>query len=135
MLEEDNEIKPSNNTEMYLQRIARDIREVRNLLTASGNASKDAESEIPEKMRRFSMYMHDMRDILYMYHETGQPPPTYIMTEVERVSDRYKHLLDDLNNDGGAFEQVRRDMTQRGGNRYDHSKLLPKETKDETGNG
>jgi hypothetical protein len=119
---------------MYLERIARDLQKILGLLTQSTNARLEAESEIPEKMRRFSMYMHDIRDILYMYHETGQPPPEYVMAEARRCDDRYRHLLQDLNTDTGAFEKVRQEMSQREGNRWDHSRLFPKqEAKDETG--
>jgi hypothetical protein len=132
-MDEDKEEKISDN--VYLKQIARDIREVRNLLTASGSAAKEAQSEIPENVWRFAMYMHDIRDFMQMYHETGLPVPDHIKAEVERCSDRFKHILEDLNKDGGAFEQVRRDMTQRGGNQYDHTRLLSKETPNETRNG
>lgn len=123
-------------TNAYLARIARDLQKLLSLMTQSTNARLEAESEIPEKMRRFSMYMHDIRDILYMYHETGQPPPDYVMAEARRVDDRYRHLLMDLNTDLGAFEKVRQEMSQREGNRWEHTKLFPKQEKvDETGNG
>ena len=116
-------------SEVYLERIARDMREIRNLLTTFVNSSVEAESEVPEKMRRFTMYMHDMHDIMHMYHETGHEPPEYVKSEVRRCDDRYRHLLEDLNTDTGAFERVRQEMSQRTGNRWDHSRLLPKEDK------
>jgi hypothetical protein len=45
---------------------------------------------------------------------------------MERCDDRYRQLLEDLNADLGAFERIRAEMSKRTGNRWDHSKLLPK---------
>jgi hypothetical protein len=112
-----------------LQRIARDMQAIRSMLTEVVNYMKDAESEIPEKMRRFIMYFHDVRDMVSMYREIGADVPGYVMREIERCDDRYRHLLEDLKTDTGAFEKVRQEMTQREGNRWDHSRLLPKENK------
>jgi len=114
-------------SEAHLKNMARDIQALRSMLTEVVNYMKEAESEIPEKMRRFMMYFHDVHDIKYMYEEHGQPPPTHVVREIERCDDRYRHLLDDLHLDSGAFEKVRQDMTKRAGNRWDHSRLLPKE--------
>jgi hypothetical protein len=113
----------------FLARIARDMQAVRSMLTEVVNYMKDAESEVPEKMRRFIMYMHDVHDIMHMYHETGHEPPEYVKAEARRCDDRYRHLLEDLNGDTGAFERVRQEMSKRAGNRWDHSRLLPKEDK------
>jgi septation ring formation regulator EzrA len=126
----DDQPKPSkygDASEAYLQNIARDMQALRSMLTEVVNYMKDAESEIPEKMRRFMMYFHDVHDIKYMYEEHGQHPPDHVMREIERCDDRYRHLLEDLNLDTGAFERVRQEMSKRAGNRWDHSRLLPKE--------
>ena len=85
---------------------------------------KEAESEIPEKIRRFMMYYHDLHDLKNLHHESGIEPPAYILREIERCHDRYRHILEEMHGDQGAFERVRQDMTQRGGNRYDYSKQL-----------
>lgn len=113
--------------EAHLKAMARDIQALRSMLTEVVNYMKEAESEIPEKMRRFMMYFHDVHDIKYMYEEHGQPPPAHVVKEIERCDDRYRHLLEDLNLDTGAFERVRQEMSKRTGNRWDHSRLLPKE--------
>jgi hypothetical protein len=107
-----------------LKEIARDIRAMRLDMQKVVNYMVDAESEVPEKMRRFTMYFHDVRDFIEMHRSLGQDPPEHILREIERCSDRFKHLLKDLFKDAGAFEKVRRDMTERGGNRYDHTKLI-----------
>lgn len=125
--------KPDDNA--YSQRMARDIQDIKSELRTIINAIRDAESEVPEKIRRFMMYFHDVRDMISMYREIGQEAPLYVKQEIERCDDRFRHLLEELNQPGGAFEKVRRDMTQKEGNRWDHGKLLPKqEPTDETGN-
>lgn len=118
----------SDTTEAQIANMARDIQAMRSMLTQVINSIADAESEVPEKMRRFVMYYHDIHDMVVMYESHGSQAPAHLRQEMERCDDRYRHLLEDLHTDGGTFEQVRRDMTQRGGNRWDHSKLLPKET-------
>lgn len=111
----------------YLARLAKDMQAIRSMLTEVVNYIKDAESEVPEKMRRFMMYYHDVKDMVDMYHSLGTTPPTYVLREIERCDDRYRHLLEDLQTDTGTFEKVRQEMSRRSGNRWDHSRLLPKE--------
>jgi hypothetical protein len=113
----------------YLQRLSQDMRVVRNLLTEAIAYMKDAESEIPEKTRRFMMYFHDVHDIFYLYTQTGQEPPKHIKQEIERCHDRYVHILDDMYSDMGAFERVRQEMAERKGNRYDHTRQVTYETR------
>lgn len=99
---------------------------IRRLLTDVVNYARDAESEIPEKMRRFMNYMHDVHDIKFMYEETGHDVPDYVLKEMERLHDRYRQLLKELHLDGNAFEKVRRTMAEDPENRYDHTRLLSK---------
>ena len=115
--------------EADLHAISRDIRELTLMLREVVKYMKDAESEVPEKMRRFIMYFHDVHDIWWLYVQTGHEPPKHIRTEIERCSDRYKHILDDLYGDQGAFERVRQEMSKRAGNRYDHSRMVSYETR------
>lgn len=110
--------------DLSIARIARDMRAVLLEIREVTRYMKDAESEIPEKARRFIMYYHDVHDIYWLYHENGQEPPTFLRQELERCADRYRHIVQELFEDGGTFEQVRKDMTKRGGNRYDHSRQI-----------
>lgn len=112
----------------YLRDISRDIREVRNLLTTFVNAQSAAESEVPESLRRFMTYYHDVHDIKYMYEEHGITPPAWVLVEIRRCDDRYRHLLEDEYSDLGKLEKVRQDMANRPGNRWQHERLLPKDT-------
>jgi hypothetical protein len=114
--------------------MARDIKHLRSMMTRIANAIDEAQSEVPEKMRRFTNYMHDIHDVTYMYEQRGLVIPAWIAREMERCDDRLRQLLEDLHADAGAFEQVRREMTERGGNRWDHTRFLPKGTKNEAGN-
>ena len=85
---------------------------------------RDAESEIPEKMRRFVTYMHDVHDITIMYETRGIPIPQYILREMERCDDRYRQLLKDLNLEGGHFAKVRAEMAKDTENKWDHTRRI-----------
>ena len=113
--------------EIYLKQIARDIFELLKHIREITHYMKEAESEVPEKMRRFIMYFHDVHDLRDLYHQAGIEPPPHILREIERCSDRFRHLVHDLYEDTGAFEKVRQEMSKREGNRYDHTRLLTKE--------
>ena len=110
-----------------LFRIARELRTIRILASQVVNASVKAESEIPESIRRFVTYMHDVHDVCYMYESRGLQPPPWVHREMERCDDRYRQLVAELNAAGGAFEKIRREMAKDPENRWDHTKLLPKE--------
>ena len=112
--------------EVYLERISRDIATILSLVSKAVNAMVEAESEIPEKMRRFMNYMHDLHDVKYMYEELGHPVPQHLKDELERCDDRYRQLLKIMHTDGGAFEKIRREMAKDPENRWDHTRLLAK---------
>ncbi len=104
--------------------IYEDIKQLRQMMSKVVNYMVDAESEIPEKMRRFIMYMHDVHDIKNLYEEHGQTVPPYIMREMERCDDRYRQLLTEQHVDGGTFEKVRREMAKDTENRWDHTRRI-----------
>lgn len=83
-------------------------------------ATEVAECEVPENIRRMTMYYHDMLHIKRAYEEVGQPPPSFILVEVERVHDRLKYLLEEARKPGGAFHKVMEEMEATGDNRYSH---------------
>jgi hypothetical protein len=113
-----------------LQRIARELKTIREGMGSVLFAIKDAESEVSEKMRRFIMYMHDVHDVSYMYETRGVPIPEHIRREMERCDDRYRQLLEEAHTDGGTFEKVRREMAKDPNNRWDHTRQLAKPTGD-----
>ena len=121
---------PENNPTDHdvLLRIARELKDIRAQLSSVLFSIKEAESEVPEKMRRFIMYMHDVHDISYLYESRGVPVPEHVMRELERCDDRYRQLLVELHMDGGTFERVRREMASDPLNRWDHTRQLSKPT-------
>ncbi len=116
-----------------LARIARELTTIRQLCSEAVNDMRNAEVEIPEKMRRFMNYMHDVHDVKYMYEELGHDVPQHLLRELERLDDRYRQILQEMHLDGGAFEKVRREMASDPLNRWDHTRLLPGQTKKENG--
>lgn len=116
--------------ESLLLRNAQELKSIREMLTKVIFYIGDAESEVPEKMRRFISYMHDVHDVSYMYEERGLTVPSHIHREMERCDDRYRQLLDEMHLEGGPFEKVRREMAKDPKNRWDHTKLLAKPTEE-----
>jgi len=111
---------------VLLERIAKELKLMREQMTTIVQAIRGGEGEIPEHMRRFTMYAHDVHAISYMYEERGLPVPEYVMREMERCDDRYRQLLRDLHLDGGTFEKVRQEMAADPENRWDHTRQLSK---------
>lgn len=109
-----------------LLRIAKELKIIRENTGKVIFSIHEAESEVPEKMRRFIMYMHDVHDIVNLYHENGQVAPRHVLEEMERCDDRYRQLLETMHTDGGAFEKVRREMASDPLNRWDHTRQLSK---------
>lgn len=107
-----------------LFRIARELTLLRRQNTELLGFFRDAETEVPESLRRFANYMHDVHDIKYMYEEHGSKPPQHILDELQRLDDRYRQILEMHNTDGGAIEKIRREMAGDPKNRWDHTKAL-----------
>ena len=112
--------------EAYLKSIDQNIAIIKGMVAKVVNSMVEAESEVPEKMRRFIMYMHDVHDVMNMYTERGHVIPHYILREAERCDDRYRQLLEEAHSDGGTFEKVRREMGKDPMNRWDHTRQLAK---------
>lgn len=113
----------ASDSELLLQ-IRKELTTIREGMQKLLFAVNEAESEVPEKMRRFMNYMHDLHDVKFMYEELGHPVPSHVKEELERCDDRYRQLLKVMHTDGGAFEKVRREMAQDPENRWDHTRRL-----------
>jgi len=109
--------------EEVLSRIARELVTVRQLVSEIAGVFRRAESEVPEALRRFVNYMHDVHDISYMYQELGQAVPAWVLREIERCDDRYRQLVSEELRDG-TLEKVRRKMAEDPENRWDHTRQL-----------
>ncbi len=114
------------NTDALLLRIAQELKDIRQLVTKAVNAMHEAEGEIPEKMRRFTSYYHNIVHLKGEYLSLGIPSPAHIDREMERCDDRFRQLLIEQHTDGGTFEKVRRVMAEDPENRWDHTRLLSK---------
>lgn len=125
------EVEDKSKDHDLLLRIARELTTIRQLTSRAVNSMSDAEQEVPEFMRRFIMYMHDIHDVVNMYEERGHVVPSHILREMERCDDRLRQLLEKLHTDGGAFEKIRREMASDKENRWDHTRQLrgPNETR------
>lgn len=124
MAEEDYKLDPSLTERDLLFRIARELVILRRQNTELLKFYRDAEAEVPESLRRFANYMHDVHDIKFMYEEHGSKPPKHTLDELERLDDRYRQILKAHNTDGGAIEKVRREMAADPENRYNHTREL-----------
>lgn len=117
-------LDPSVTDRDLLFRISRELVTLRKQNTELLQFYRNAEAEVPESLRRFANYFHDVHDIKYMYEEHGQRPPQHILDEIERLDDRYRQILKNHNTDGGAIEKIRREMSGDPENRYQHTKEL-----------
>lgn len=117
-------LDPSVTERDLLFRIFRELVQLRRQSTELLSFYRDAEREIPEFLRRFANYYHDMHDVKFMYEEHGSKPPAHVLSELERCDDRMRQILKTLHTDGGALEKVRREMAEDPDNRYDHTRQL-----------
>jgi septation ring formation regulator EzrA len=109
-----------------LANVRRELATIRQLVTNVVTYIRDAESEVPERMRRFVTYMHDVHDVTYMYEQRGLPIPKHILDEMERCDDRMRQLLEELHLEGNVFAKIRAEMAKDPSNRWDHTRLLQK---------
>lgn len=117
-------LDPSVTERDLLFRIARELTTLRKQNTELLSFYRNAEVEVPESLRRFANYMHDIHDIRYMYEESGTPVPPHVLEELKRCDDRYRQVLKALHTDGGALEKIRREMAEDPENRWDHTRAL-----------
>lgn len=129
----DEELK-STDTAVLLQRIGRELTTIRTLISQGMVGFRDAESEVPEKLRRFMNYCHDLHAMKFMYEEHGHESPKWVKDELERIDDRYRQIITEMKAEGGPINKVLREMAKDPVNRWDHTRQLPKptETNDET---
>jgi hypothetical protein len=123
-MEKTTEAEGLQNAATYLKWIAADIKLMRQQFTELNRYIREAESEVPEKLRRFMNYSHDVHDVKYMYEEVGQPVPQHLLDELQRLDDRYRQILKDMLSDEGPLGKVRREMASDPENRWDHTRQL-----------
>jgi hypothetical protein len=107
-----------------LYEIRRELKTIRELVGKVIFYISEAETEVAEKMRRFTMYMHDVHDITYMYEQRGAPIPNWILREMERCDDRFRQLLNEAHMEGGTFAKVRAEMAKDEFAKWDHTRRI-----------
>jgi hypothetical protein len=107
-----------------LKVIRRELGTIRELVGKVIFYITEAETEVHEKMRRFTMYMHDIHDITYMYEQRGLPIPDWICRELERCDDRFRQLLNEAHQEGGTFAKVRAEMAKDLHAKWDHTRRI-----------
>ena len=105
----------------YLKRISDDMSAIRKDLQEAIGYLKKAERYIPEDFRRYAMAFHDVYHIRNAYVEQGVSVPIHLDRAIEILSDKFKHVVMDLEASGGAFNTARKEVVERGDYRYDHS--------------
>lgn len=111
-----------------INRLAQEMATIRQLVSEAVLYLRNAESEVPERIRRFSHHMHSIHDIKYMYEDVGAVVPPHILEECRRCDDRFRQLVAEENAEGGVFSRVRREMASDPFNVHDHTRQLPKPT-------
>ena len=110
----------------WMKNIHQELKTIRQLNSEMTRFMRDAEAEVPESLRRFANYFHDLHDVKFVYEEHGQDVPQYVLRELERLDDRYRQILKEHKKEGGAINKIIREMSGDKENRWDHTKQLPK---------
>ena len=74
-----------------------------------------AEKEVPEYLRRLSMYYNDMFHLKILWEQSGQQLPQHLKDEIERTHHRLEECIEQETSQGGKF--------------HDHMKRYAKEGK------
>jgi hypothetical protein len=105
----------------YLKRISDDMSALRKDFDKLFTYINRAEQYVPEHFRRFAMAFHDVYHIRNAHSELGIPIPKHLDRAIELLSDKFKHVVDDLEAEGGAFNKTRKEVVERGDYQFDHS--------------
>ena len=62
-----------------------------------------AEKEVPEYLRRLSMYYNDMFHLKALWEESGQQLPQQLKDEIERTHHRLEECISEETSQGGKF--------------------------------
>ena len=62
-----------------------------------------AEKEVPEYLRRHTMYYNDLFHLKILWEEAGQQLPDELKAEIDRTHHRLLELIEEESNQGGTF--------------------------------
>ena len=64
-----------------------------------------AEKEVPEYLRRLSMYYNDMFHLKILWEQSGQQLDQHLKDEIERTHYRLKECIEQETSQGGKFHE------------------------------
>lgn len=64
-----------------------------------------AEKEVPEYLRRLSMYYNDMFHLKILWEQSGQQLDQHLKDEIERTHFRLKECIEEETSQGGKFHE------------------------------
>ncbi len=62
-----------------------------------------AEKEVPEYLRRHTMYYNDLFHLKILWEQAGQQLPQELKAEIDRTHHRLLELIEEESNQGGTF--------------------------------
>jgi len=65
-----------------------------------------AEKEVPEYLRRLTMYYSDLFHAKYLWEDSGHQLPPILRAEVDRVHHRIEECIEEESMQGGTFHQT-----------------------------
>jgi hypothetical protein len=75
-----------------------------------------AEKEVPEYLRRLSMYYNDMFHMKILWEQSGQQLPAILRDEIDRTHHRLEECIQEEINQGGAFHKTMERYAKEGKN-------------------
>jgi hypothetical protein len=69
--------------------------------------STRSEKYIPDHIWKITMHYHDLIYIKSYWESIGQPPPEFVLEELQRVHDILPDLLDEEKGQGGAYHKLK----------------------------
>ena len=65
-----------------------------------------AEKEVPEYLRRLTMYYSDLFHAKYLWEDSGHQMPPILRNEVDRVHHRIEECIEEESMQGGTFHEI-----------------------------
>lgn len=94
------------NSEDLLTEILAELKAIRKGNDYIVEMYRRAENEVPEHIRRHSMYMHDLFDMKWFCEQLGLIFGDQMHAEMDRALLRYEELVEDEASQGGVFHKT-----------------------------
>lgn len=94
--------------------ILAELKSINAKLTAVMVYMHQAEREVPEYLRRMSMYYNDLFHSKILWESHGQQMPQFLKDEVDRVHHRLEECILEETSQGGKFYEHKRRFEREG---------------------